>query len=142
MKEKTSNILRDKPSRRVEKKVGFFDSNLDPFLWPVLTSTTSQKQAFLCSEGHTIVTSQYRLLLRRVLYHWKKEKGPTFSDTNFVVLDSVLFSGILVQMNTGSTDGSQQQSSSSNQSTGGKDSTRFFKITKKIFTLSLLFFHF
>ena len=25
----------------VEKKVGFFDSNLDPFLWPVLTSTTS-----------------------------------------------------------------------------------------------------
>ena len=57
----------------------------------------------------------------------KKEKGPTFSDTNFVVLDSVLFSGILVQMNTGSTDGSQQQSSSSNQSTEGKDSTRFFK---------------
>ena len=127
---------------RVEKKVGFFDSNLDPFLWPVLTSTTSYKQAFLCSEGHTIVTSQYRLLLRRVLYHWKKEKGPTFSDTNFVVLDSVLFSGILVQMNTGSTDGSQQQSSSSNQSTGGKDATTFSKSGKSYLLFLSLFIHF
>ena len=74
--------------------------------------------------------------------YWKKEKGPTLSDTNFVVLDSVLFSGILVQMNTGSTDGSQQQSSSSNQSTEGKDSTLFFKKRQKLFTLSFFVFAF
>ena len=88
------------------------------------------------------MTSEYRLFIRRVLNHWKKEKGPTFSDTNFVVLESVLFSGILVQVNTGSTDGSQQQSSSSNQSTEGKYSTRFLKMGSKLYPLSFFVFAF
>jgi hypothetical protein len=45
-------------------------------------------------------------------------------------------------MNTGSADGSQQQQSSSNQSTRGKDATKFFKKGGKLLTLLYLFIHF
>ena len=64
------------------------------------------------------------------------------SDTNYVFLDLVLFSDLLVHMNTGSADGSQQQQSSSNQSTRGKDATKFFKKGGKLLTLALFIYSF
>jgi hypothetical protein len=64
------------------------------------------------------------------------------SDTNYIFLDLVLFLDLLVHMNTGSADGSQQQQSSSNQSTRGKDATKFFKKGGKLLTLALFIYSF
>ena len=65
------------------------------------------------------------------------------SDTNYVFLDLVLFSDLLVHMNTGSADVSQQQQqSSSNQSTRGKDATKFFKKGGKLLTFALFIYSF
>ena len=54
----------------------------------------------------------------------------------------MLFSDLLVHMNTGSADGSQQQQSSSNQSTRGKDATKFFKKGGKLLTFALFIYSF
>ena len=79
---------------------------------------------------------------RKAYFHsLEKRKRTTLSDTNYVFLDLVLFSDLLVHMNTGSADGSQQQSSS-NQSTRGKDATKFFKKGGKLYTLLYLFIDF
>ena len=81
---------------------------------------------------------------RKAYFHsLEKRKRTTLSDTNYVFLDLVLFSDLLVHMNTGSADGSQQQSSSSsNQSTGGKDATTFSKSGKSYSLFLSLFIHF
>ena len=80
---------------------------------------------------------------RKAYFHsLEKRKRTTLSDTNYVFLDLVLFSDLLVHMNTGSADGSQQQQSSSNQSTRGKDATKFFKKGGKLLTFALFIYSF
>ena len=79
---------------------------------------------------------------KEFFYLLEKEKIPTFPDTNYIFLDFVLFSDLLVQMNSESADGSQQQSSSSNQSTGGKDATTLSKSGKSYSLFLSLFIHF